>query len=253
MATVAEGAAGVPRAVNSERRFYTFYTIGLFLLALIGFSRSFYLSWVLPVFEPLFPLSPLVVAHGILASALILLFPLQALLFAGGKRKLHMVTGAGGLALAALLLVIIYLTAAEGFQRPSEIERPMRATGVVLPLSLIPLMAVFLWLGWRNRQSPQAHKRWMILAGCVLVAPAIARIPVMSVLLPGNPLLGFVVGTQLLMFATVIPLWIRDRRTFGRIHRATLWGSIVFFLVLALRVPLGIVAGQGIIAVLPGF
>lgn len=253
MATVTESATVLPHAARSERRFYTFYTLGLLLLTLIGFSRSFYLSWVVPVWEPL-PLSPLVVAHGITASALILLFPLQALLITRGKRGLHMATGALALALAALLIVLIYLAAAESFHRPLPPEREaMRPLSATLSLSLILLMPLFFWLGWRNRQNPQTHKRWMILAGCVLIAPAIARIPIMSALLPNNPALGFTVGTQALMFATVIPLWIRDKRTLGKVHRVTLWGSVLFFLVLALRVPFGFLAGPHMIAVLPGF
>jgi hypothetical protein len=253
MASNTAEIAAESRSKQAGRHFFSVYSICLVLLAFGGFARTFYLSWVFPLLDPPFPLETVTVAHGIAATAFILLFPIQAWLISADNRRLHMTLGKAGLALGALLLVLIYLTAANSFHAPGPADFPSRAAGAMLPISLIPLLALFLWLGWRNRRNADAHKRWIILAGCALVAPAVARIPIMSLVFPGNGLLGFAVGTQLLMFSTVVPLWIRDRRSLGRIHPATKWGSLLFFLVLALRLPAAVVIGPAVVAALPGF
>jgi hypothetical protein len=46
-----------------------------------------------------------------------------------------------------------------------------------VPLLAIPAMAYLLWMGWRNRMDPQAHKRFMLVYTLCMVEPGLGRWP----------------------------------------------------------------------------
>jgi len=253
MATVTEPSVAAAPSASAERRFFTSYAVALAVIAFVGFAPSFFLRGAIPLPRALPPLTLLHTVHGVTATLFILLFPLQAWLIASGKRERHIAVGKWGFALGALLPVLVYVLAAQEYHAPGPVAPVGREGAVVAPVSLIVALVSVLVLAWRNRFKAQAHKRLMIVAGCVLVAPAIARLPFPLVFGPPS-VLFFLVVVQGFMLSTLIPLWIWDLRALGRIHRMTLLGSGVFILVIVGRTFLAPTpAWAAIVHVLPGF
>jgi hypothetical protein len=222
MGIVADAApsAGQPqRKARAERRFYTGYTLAILLVILIGFAPSFFFRGLVEPYGPLKPLRPAVLVHGVVTAAWVMLFPLQAWLINTGRRGLHMQLGKLGFALGAVSTVTAYVVAMGLYRGPAA--PPLTpALNVVLPLTDAATLCVLLPLAWAWRLDGQAHKRLMLVIGCLLCGAAIFRLPIWS----RTDLVDFFV-IHLALFATLAPLWLWDWRTLGRLHRATLLGS----------------------------
>ena len=209
---VAKPVAEVRRA---ERRFFTGMAVGILVLALAGFARTYFLRPVLAEPSPPLPaLTPLIHLHSLLFTAWVLLFLVQVRLVAARRIALHRRLGVGGAVLAAGMVVLGTSTAIHGAVRgvaPFGID-PRRF--LIVPLFAIALFALFFAAGIRARRDPQSHKRWMLLGTIALLPPAIAR----WVLLLGlGPPAVFAVAALLLL-----PLVVWDWRTLGRLHPVTL-------------------------------
>jgi hypothetical protein len=87
------------------------------------------------------------------------------------------------------------------------------------------------------RRDPQSHKRCLLLATIGLLPPAIARLPFP----PDLP--GGIVTIFLLSDLAVLPLVWFDLKTRGRIHPATLWGSLLIWVTVPAR--FGLAASDG--------
>jgi hypothetical protein len=193
--------------------------VAILLAIVIGFAPSFFLRGLVEPFGPLKPLRPAVLVHGLVMTAWILLFPLQAWLISAGRRALHLQLGKLGFALGAATTVTAYVVATGLYREP--VAPPLTpALNVVLPLTDIATLCVLLPLAWARRMDGQTHKRLMLVIACLLCGAAIFRLPVWD----RSGLAGFFV-IHLALFATLLPLWWWDWRTRGRLHRATVIGS----------------------------
>lgn len=203
-----------------ERTFFSGMALGILVLALAGFARTYFLRPLLPAPTPALPaLTPLIHLHGALFSAWVLFFLLQVRLVAGKRLGLHRTLGLGGLGLAALMIAVGALTAIHGAARGIAPfgEEPRRF--LAIPLAALVLFALFIAAGVARRRDPQSHKRFMLLATIALLPPAIAR----WVLLLGlGPPAVFAVATLLL-----VPLVVWDWRTRRRLHPVTLWAGLL--------------------------
>ncbi len=207
-----------PNARLGERRFFSAMALGILLLALAGFARTYFLRPLLPQPTPALPaLTPLIHLHGALFTAWVILFLVQVRLVAGRRVNLHRQLGVAGVALAATMIGVGTLTAVHGAIRgvaPFGVE-PRRF--LLVPLFAVALFALFAAAGIVRRRDPQSHKRFMLLATIALLPPAIAR----WVLLLGlGPPVIFAIATLLL-----VPLVVWDLRTLRRLHPVTLWAG----------------------------
>jgi hypothetical protein len=208
------------RAARAERRFYGGYTLTIFVAILIGFAPSFFLRGLVePYLPPLKPLRPAVLVHALVTTAWILLFPLQAWLISAGRRALHLQVGKLGFVLGAATTVSAYVVAI-GLYREPVVPPLTPALNVVLPLTDAATLCVLLPLAWARRFDAQAHKRFMLVIACLLCGAAIFRLPIWD----RSGIAGFLV-IHLALFATLLPLWLWDWRTRGRLHGATVLGS----------------------------
>jgi hypothetical protein len=230
MNTVATSRA-VPGAWSGERTFHVALTLAILGAVLLGFARSFYL-------RPLFPDHPappeaFFTLHGVVFTAWFVLLPVQALLIAGRRPDLHRMLGAVGVALAVALVPLGVYGALVAVNRPGGfIGVPIPAWSLlIVPLTGMLLFATFVVLAIARRRDAASHKRWMLLASIAMLPAACARWP--GVVETGNPLVFFALANLFL-----VPLIVRDRRTRGRLHPATLWGSLV--LVLSVPLQLGL-------------
>jgi hypothetical protein len=213
----------------AERRFYSWYVIGLALLVLAGFSSSFYLPGIVVFPRPTPTLTPLLYVHGVVFTAWMLLFVAQTQLISAGRRKLHMSLGVSGFVLAIVMLVLMFWISGAQVARANHPPFVTALAWSALPYFVIPQFALFLGLGWKYRFQGQVHKRFMLLAALLMMEPAVGRLP----LAPAS-VLGAAIHAAL-SWLTIVPLMVWDWRTLGRLHWVTALGAVVIGGALVLR------------------
>lgn len=185
----------VPNA-QAERRFYTGAAVAMIAFVFIGFAPSFYLRGLVVVPRPNPDISPLVMVHGLMFSAWMLIFLAQVRLVASGRLALHRRLGQWSFAFAASLIPLMVATTIGQVARANQPPDFTPLAWTAIPAIPIPLFAAFLVAGWAMRRDPQAHKRMMLCAAMTMMDPAIGRLPVFP---PG------IVGMQLSDFAGWLP------------------------------------------------
>jgi len=89
-------------SVSRDRsRLYTLTGLAIFLIALIGFSRTYYLRRWFDV--P--PLTMRLHLHGLVLTLWLVLFVVQSMLISVGRRSFHRRLGFAGVGLAAAVIV----------------------------------------------------------------------------------------------------------------------------------------------------
>lgn len=229
-------------SAGAAHLFFTGYMTIICAIIFLGFAPSFYLRGLAPSAAPLAPLRWDMAAHGVLASLFMLAFPAQSWLAARGRMNAHIAVGKWAFVLGALLVPLGYLVGARAYhaERPVPIPADLVEAFVALPLFGSAFLGLALWLAWRHRFNGAAHKRMMVCIACQMADPAIFRLPIFEMGPAG------IAAIQGLMLATLLPLWLWDFATMGRIHRGTVVGSAIFASELCLRtliMPTGAWAG----------
>jgi len=218
MATI---ASPVVDAQTRERRFYCRMAIFLVVIVFLGFAPSFYLKNVVPSYpRPNPTLPPAVILHGLLFTLWMLAFVAQTQLVAAGRRDLHMKLGGATIALAVLLVPVMYLTAVWQVSRANQPPFTDPLSWTIIPLGVIPAFIYLVYEAWRHRREPQWHKRLMLGASILVIfGPGFGRIPM------SPPIFwGFAAQLALGLCVLFAPLFIWDRRTQGHVHPATWMG-----------------------------
>jgi len=251
MASTASSAPSITargKSGRAERRFFTGYMLAIAALLILGFAPTFYLRGIAPPYHPLKPLRPEVLFHGLLASAFVLVFPLQTGLIAVGKRALHVQLGKWGFLLGAAMLPLLYVVGITSYHAAAANGSAAPPIVAALAVPTIPVLALLLGVAWRSRYDAQSHKRWMVVIGCLLTDPAFNRLPLWEASFTGF------VASEIATLATLAPLWVWDLFTRGKPHVATVLGSAAFFLLLAARtLAAPTPEWAGFLAMLPGF
>lgn len=240
-------ATAVRARPSAERRFFSFMAILLIVLMVAGFAPSFYLRGYVFSPRPNPELTPAILLHGATFTLWMLVFWAQTALVAAGRRDLHMKLGAAGLALAVLLVPMMYWVAVYQVERANQppFTTPLAWTSV--PLATIPAYVILIWQGWKRRRDGQAHKRLMLGAALLFMSPAVGRLPLAPPTLEGH-----VVG-QLLAWACFAPLVWWDVKTLGRLHWATKLGAgLMLAVVLVPVVLMATGSWDAVAAQLPG-
>ncbi|MGB5077406.1 MAG: hypothetical protein WBO17_08010 [Sphingorhabdus sp.] len=201
--------------IDLERRFYGRMIIAILVVILIGFAPSFYFFQIFSYPRPNPVLTPMVMLHGFVFTAWVAMFYSQTRLVADGRRDLHKQWGIAGFGLAVALIPIMYFTAIQAIPRGTHPPFVDALTWSAVPLLAIPPTALLLFLGWKYRTTPQAHKRFMLIATLGMVEPGIGRWPVFPPTLAGH------IASGIVSFAMIIPLLMWDQKTLGRLHWAT--------------------------------
>jgi hypothetical protein len=213
-------------------------SMGLFMILLIasGFGPS-----IAGPSNRNSPATALVIAHGIVLLAWMLLFLTQAALVATGRTDVHRRLGVLGFALATAVIILGYF-AVLGFARRrydlgGDIIRAISRTGsplrdpapILFPLSELlifgSLVAAALWY----RHWPELHKRLMLLATLSLgTEPILHLMGHLAIYWPvlrgsGGRISGLL--TILLLSSSAI----HDRASKGRVHSVSLWAPILVF------------------------
>ena len=198
---------------------YVWAALGVALIAVTGFARTYYL-------RPLFghpPLPFLLHIHGAIMSLWCALFFTQTYLVAAHRVDLHRRLGVFGAALAVLGVAMgVYVTVLA-----TEREAQQHVIGpfhYLLGINLVNLLifAVLVASGLMLRSRPEFHKRLMLLATVSILAPAVARI---TLLFTHNARAQFFSFYFCILLCVAVDI-IRHRR----LHPAIGWGALLIML-----------------------
>jgi ABC-type multidrug transport system permease subunit len=239
--------AGVapPRVLPSDRhrsRYFLGMSIVLLVIALSGFSRTFFLRSLIP----LPPLAPHIVVHGVLMTAWLVLLVVQTSLIGAHRTDLHRRLGVFG-AVLALAVAVVALRTALGL--PAHFKVEAAPNGVAMTPSAmiqivwgnfatIALFCVFVAAAIGMRRRPEAHKRLLLLASIAMVGPAIGRyVADLARWSASTSVPAVVQALQILVavlaIALPLSLVVHDLRTRRRVHPATAWGVGSYLLLTA--------------------
>lgn len=212
-----------PQAVTRGRarsRFYVGMTGVLFLIVLLGFSRTLYLR---PFFDvPEIP--AYVLLHGVVLTAWFVSVLLQATLVAAHRTDIHRRLGWMGVGLGigtfifsvAMTMMFVPRRYALGEALPSLAATFWGDVAALLSF------AVFLSGAVARRRQPDKHRRLMVLAAISVVPPAVSRILRWPIFEGINGSLWALVSLTLLVGAVAM----HDVRVNRRIHHVTLLGGL---------------------------
>lgn len=150
---------------RSDRIFFSLSGLWFVVLTFVGFSPTFYLR-NLPE-----PLPVHLIIHGVVNSAWVMLFLVQALLIATHRRRWHIALGSASAFLLVLMIPIAFhavlVKTAAGLK--SVDEAGFNLTGLMLACT-------FAITGLANRHRPFVHKRLMLFATLALTIAAADRV-----------------------------------------------------------------------------
>ena len=159
--------------------------------------------------------------HGGVFFAWFVLFATQAYLMNSGNVTLHKQLGAASIFLAVTMVILGFIVTKGAYAKPewSIAGRPA-AGSALFPFTDIVNFIIAYTLGVLNRRNGAAHKRFMLLAGILIIDPAVGRL---VYVLGGQPLLILLIEGGL-----VAALIGYDLRKLKRPHWASLVGAALF-------------------------
>src|SRR5687768_9567492 len=188
-------------------------------IAVAGFAPTFYLrSWfgAPPTVSGATELTTMAQIHGAVFTAWMVLFMVQTTLIASRRVAVHRRLGIAGAVLAALMLIVGWMTATGAGRRGAAPPGVDSLTFMVVPITDLVLFAIFIVTALIRRRDKEAHKRLMLLAYISIIAAGVARLPG---ILPYGPFVFFGIGYGLSLLGLAYDQWSR-----GRIHRVYYWG-----------------------------
>lgn len=214
--------------MNRDHRFYSLMAIVAAVVTLTGFA-SVYIPHASSGTVP-----AIIHVHALVFTSWLILFVVQTQLIAARRTALHRRLGTAGMFLAAAMLIVGVLTARDaarsGHTGVPGVVFPNPAGFLLLNIVAATAFGVLVTLGWVYRNTPQAHKRLMLMATvAALMPPGVSRLPFIA----GNQA---AIGVAVLVFLLIPSIY--DFLTRRRVHPA-----YVFSVVLALTTIPPVVAG----------
>jgi len=166
--------------------------------------------------------------HGAVFVSWFLIFCAQARLAGSGSLTLHMRFGKASVLVAVVMVILGYFVIRGAYANPDwSIAGMPGAASVMFPFTDILNFSIAYSLALANRRNPSSHKRLMLLAGILIIDPAVARL--VMTLGAAAPL---IVILELLLFGALFTYDIVTRR---RPSWATMLGLGLFAVALAAK------------------
>jgi hypothetical protein len=166
--------------------------------------------------------------HGIIFVSWFGFFTLQANLVRGGRLQQHRQRGRWSIILAISMLVSGYFMMRAAFALPEfAIGKNSHIASMMFPTTDLINFSIAFVLGLINRANGVAHKRLMLLAGILILDPAVARL----IETIGAPF-PFIPIVELGLFGLLIGY---DISRFKRPHWTSLLGLGLFFAAMAAK------------------
>ncbi|MFT4511409.1 MAG: hypothetical protein ACI89X_003802 [Planctomycetota bacterium] len=210
--------------------FFTVLAVVALAVVVAGFAPSFYLRGTDHQ-----PLSPMFLWHGISLTAWYVLAIVQSALvgirFSAGKLRVHQRLG---MAATLIAIAVIYTGIAVAFDfYNGGTTNPILTPEGLLVANLMNLVsfAVCFVAGVALRKKPELHKRFLSLAGIVMIGPAAFRLVVSLGLAPPMSLI--------IQFGLVAAMFVYDRRRLQRISKASWIGVLLIVLMIVVTLAVG--------------
>jgi hypothetical protein len=195
------------------RLFFVVMASAVIVTVFAGFAPTFYLRGS---FAQTRPISVLLHVHGIVFSAWVGLFLVQAQLIARGSRHLHQRLGWIGAGIAAAMVILVTAAMVEQLRRVNGFPPPPLA--LALSIFDIIVFATLVGAALYYRKRPDWHKRFMLSATIILLGAPMFRFIIHFVGI-GDMAKVSIVST-LLVDAFFLPCFAYDLLTRRRIHPA---------------------------------
>src|SRR5690349_17902870 len=154
-----------PSVSRDRGRIYLLTGLVIFVIALIGFSRTYYLrTW-----SDLPPLTTRLHLHGLVLTLWLGLFLVQSILISVNRRRLHRRLGFAGVVLAAAVILTTYMTAIEAAHLDGSRGGITAANRLYSTIVILALFGVFVAVGTLFRKRADTHKRASVLATIAIV------------------------------------------------------------------------------------
>jgi hypothetical protein len=156
-------------------RWFYFGAAAFFAVAiLLGFGQTYYFK---PFFDsPPIP-STLVHLHGLVMTAWVALVAVQVFLISSKRIRIHQKLGYAGIALAATLLVVGFMTGVAAAKRGSTVPGIEPLPFLIIPLGDLLVFAVLFGAAVYYRKQAATHKRLILLTILNFLPPALGRFP----------------------------------------------------------------------------
>jgi len=214
-------AASAIRGPLDRWFFVAVATLEIIIVA-VGFAPTYYLrGFGTEALPPGLRVLPFYLhVHGVALTLWFLLYFVQAVLVATGRRGWHRSLGVVGVLVGVAVIVTTSIALLQQASA-SPVRPPLPPVPFFLNVGGVLETAVRLACAVHFRGRPEVHKRLMYLTGVPLVGAALSRVPGATPFVPVLPL------------GLLIALTIRDLVLTRRVHPATVWGGIVLTLAIA--------------------
>jgi hypothetical protein len=175
------------------------------------------------------PLPALTHAHAAVFTAWILLFAAQAWLMVARQPATHRRLGAVGAPLGAAKAHLGTALAIDSTHQHLARGGEAALRFLIIPLGDILVFVALAAAGLRSVRTTEAHARFMLLSTTSLLAPAIARWPLVAA---GGPMAWFAITDLFVLAGPAYELVTRRRR---RLSRAYAWGGTLVLVSQPLR------------------
>ena len=187
------------------RRFFFLVALFFALVVLAGFARTYYMRGLFN--GPPVP-SLLVHLHGAAMTTWIILFAVQIWLISSRRIKIHQKLGIAGVVLGAVIIVSGIFTAVAAAKYGSASFPPDLSplAFLAVPFFDIVVFAILFAGAIYFRKQPSKHKRLILLTMLNFMPPALARIPIESLLSLG-PVWFFGFPDVLAIVFVIVDTW----------------------------------------------
>src|SRR5579862_1520698 len=209
-----------------DHLFFSIASILVLVSVFIGFAPTYFLAGMFRAHLP----NTIIHFHGAVFSCWILLLVLQTSLVSAHRVDIHRRVGMFGFTIACLMVILGLLAGANLLVRNVAPAGVDAKTFYVIPFSEMIMFPSLVFLAYRARKHPAAHKRFILIATVSLLGAAFARFHVFFLYKRILPAL-FASYCFLLLLA-LYDLW-----SMHKLHRATSLGSVFVTGVGLLRFP----------------
>lgn len=207
---------------RQDRWFFAGLTLLLLATALVGFGPSYYLAGMLRASLP----SKTIHVHAIVFTLWLVFLAAQVAFVSAHRVDLHRRFGPIAFGLAGVVALSGLTAGADTLRRnipPGQAELLF-----IVNTSMAATFAGLMALAWLWRRDPPAHKRLILVANIAFSFAGLIRWPVPW-------LYHQIPNATRASYAFLLLLVLYDLWSMRRIHRATLWSSLLLVTVCELR------------------
>jgi hypothetical protein len=224
------------RDASPARYFYLHMALACAATAFLGFAPTYFV----PLAHRTFSASPVIHFHGLLFFTWSLYFVLQTGLAASGRVVNHRSLGIVGVSLATAMTIFGFLASVTSMKHAAALGQTDAGIAFsIVPMSGIAFFAVVFVLAIMN--SPEIHKRLMLLAAVSILDAPIARWFITFLAPPGPPgppPVPVTIGPAVVASLLLVVAMVRDWRTEGRVHPVYICGTLALLALKVLNWPI---------------